>query len=125
MGAALVATYDAAVAKNRIQSVLNASTRMAAMVMVASMLTSAGCASVGEQQSVAEYLDDAAITKRVEARLARDKAVAAITVVVETIGRVVHLKGTVSSNTERAEIETLARKTQGVQDVRNSITVRP
>ncbi len=94
------------------------------MTSLALVLTS-GCAVVRDQQSVGEYVDDSALTARVKAKFAEDKAVSAMAISVETFNGVVQLSGAAKSNEERAQAETLASKTSGVKSVRNAIMVRP
>ncbi len=97
---------------------------MAARVW-ALVLLLAGCATTGDQQTMAEYLDDAAITKRVQTRLANHPQVGPLMISVETIGRVVHLRGTARNRAERVAAETLAGSTPGVEAVRNRLAVAP
>lgn len=93
-------------------------------VVASSLAVLAACASTGNQQSMAEYLDDAAITQRVKARLSSDAHVGSLLLTVETIGRVVQLRGTAESAVQRAQAEQVTRATQGVDAVRNLLVVR-
>jgi osmotically-inducible protein OsmY len=83
-----------------------------------------GCAVARDQQSVGSYIDDAALTTRVKARMAEDKTVSATSISVETLNGTVQLSGFAKSADERASAERLARTTPGVQAVRNGILVR-
>ncbi|MDP2018606.1 BON domain-containing protein [Hydrogenophaga sp.] len=83
-----------------------------------------GCAVARDQQSVGSYIDDAALTTRVKARMAEDKTVSATSISVETLKGTVQLSGFAKSTEERAAAERLARSTPGVQAVRNDILVR-
>ena len=85
----------------------------------------AGCATTGAQQTMAEYLDDAVITKRVQTRLAAHPQIGPSTISVETIGRVVHLRGTARSTAERTAAEAVAGSTPGVDAVRSRLAVAP
>ena len=84
-----------------------------------------GCASVGEQQSMAEYLDDSALTRQVQSRLLSDARVRSIAITVETIGRVVVLTGAVQTQAEKSHAEGVVRATPGVNAVRNNLVIRP
>lgn len=88
-------------------------------------LLAAGCATTADQQSMGEYLDDAAVTLRVRSRLVNDRALAAAVIEVDVLAGVVQLKGDVRSASERLHAEALARATQGVKGVRNQIAVKP
>lgn len=83
-----------------------------------------GCAVARDQQTVGSYIDDAALTTRVKARMAEDKTVSATSISVETLKGTVQLSGFAKSTEERAAAERLARSTPGVQAVRNDILVR-
>jgi len=88
-------------------------------------LVSTGCSVVREQQTVGSYVDDAAITTAVKAKMAEDKTVSATAISVETLNGTVQLSGFAKSQAERDRAETIARTTRHVREVRNSIVVRP
>jgi osmotically-inducible protein OsmY len=73
--------------------------------------------------SMGTKLDDTAITTKVKAKLTTDKVKNLVKVHVETKDGVVHLAGTVPSESDKAEAERLARGTDGVKDVTNALTV--
>ena len=68
-------------------------------------------------------LDDVSLTARVKAKLAADPEVAAYTIDVDTLERVVTLSGRVGTATEAAEAEKLARGTEGVAQVVNRLAI--
>ena len=68
-------------------------------------------------------LDDAAITAKVKAKLAADPEVAAYTIDVDTVNRVVTLSGRVQAAAIGAEAEKLARNTDGVRAVVNRLVI--
>ena len=88
-------------------------------------LVSAGCAVVRGQETVGAYVDDASITTAIKAKFVEDKTVDAGAIKVETLNGTVALSGFAKSSTEKAQAEYIARHTNGVLDVRNSLTVRP
>lgn len=88
------------------------------------VLGTAGCAVTRDQETVGSYIDDAALTTRVKAKLAEDPVVSAMAIQVETLKGVVQLSGFAKSAEERAKAEALAKSTSGVTSVRNDIIVR-
>jgi hyperosmotically inducible periplasmic protein len=95
-----------------------------AVAAALSVVQLTGCAVARDQQTVGAYIDDAALTTRVKARMAEDKTVSATSINVETLNGTVQLSGFAKSAEERAAAERLARTTSGVQAVRNDILVR-
>jgi hyperosmotically inducible periplasmic protein len=88
-------------------------------------IVSTGCSVARDQQSVGEYVDDAAITTAVKAKFAEDKTVAATAIKVQTLNGTVQLSGFAKSQAEKEQAERLARDTKHVRSVRNDILVRP
>lgn len=84
-----------------------------------------GCAVARDQQTVGAYIDDAAITTAVKARLVEDKTVNAGAVNVQTLNGEVALSGFARSSEERAQAERVARDVKGVRTVRNNLAIRP
>ena len=84
-----------------------------------------GCAVGRGQQTAGAYVDDAAITTAVKAKFAEDKTVSATSISVETLNGTVQLSGFAKSQAEKDRAESIARNTQHVREVRNSIVVRP
>lgn len=88
-----------------------------AALMTAILLTASGCTSEG--------VDDAAVTAKVKAKLVADKETSAIKIAVETHGGVVTLTGVVPSELEKSRAGEIARRTEGVRQIVNQITVNP
>ncbi|NML13521.1 BON domain-containing protein [Azohydromonas sp. G-1-1-14] len=97
----------------------------AAMLAVSLTLGVAGCAVTSGQSTVGQYVDDATITTRVKARMAKDPQVSAMRIEVNTLNGVVQLAGFATSEAERAEAARIVREVPDVKDVRNNIVVRP
>ena len=95
--------------------------RLLAAIVVLTLVT--GPALVAGADSLGTKLDDTAITTKVKAKLTTDKVKNLVKVHVETKDGVVHLAGTVPSESDKAEAERLARGTDGVKDVTNALTV--
>lgn len=89
------------------------------------IVTATGCSVARDQQTVGSYVDDAGITTAVKAKMAEDKSVSATSISVETLNGTVQLSGFAKSQTEKSRAEAIARGTNNVREVRNSIVVRP
>lgn len=96
-----------------------------ALALGALIATTTGCSVMRGQQSAGEYADDAGITANVKSAFAADETVSAAAISVETMKGTVQLSGFAKSQAEKNRAGELARKTQGVQRVRNDIIVRP
>ena len=88
-------------------------------------IVSTGCSVARNQQTVGSYVDDAAVTTAVKAKMAEDKNVAATSISVETLNGTVQLSGFAKTQAEKNQAEAIARNTKNVREVRNSIVVRP
>ena len=84
-----------------------------------------GCAVGRGQQTAGSYVDDAAITTAVKAKMVEDKSVAASSISVETLNGTVQLSGFAKSSAEKAQAENIARMQKNVKGVKNDIVVRP
>ena len=105
-------------------------TRTAALVCAFAALAgmtvlSTGCAVVRGQETTGAYVDDAAITTSVKAKMIEDKTVAASSISVETLNGTVQLSGFAKSAAEKSQAEAIARGVKNVRTVRNDIVVRP
>ena len=96
-----------------------------AVVTGATLVAATGCSVFRDQQSVGSYVDDDGITTAVKAKMAEDKSVAASSISVETLNGTVQLSGFAKSQAEKSRAEQIARSTNHVREVRNSIVVRP
>lgn len=84
-----------------------------------------GCSVGRGQQTAGSYVDDAAITTSVKAKMAEDKTVSATSISVETLNGTVQLSGFAKSAAEKMQAENIARGVNNVRSVRNDIVVRP
>ena len=98
---------------------------IAIALLTGATIVSTGCSVARDQQTVGSYVDDAAITTAVKAKMAEDKSVAATSISVETLNGTVQLSGFAKTQAEKNQAEAIARNTKNVRDVRNSIVVRP
>jgi len=85
--------------------------------IIAVLIGVAGCSS--------QEVDDSAVTVKVKSKLAADGQISAIKIGVDTKAGVVTLTGTVPKTTEKDQADKIARNTEGVKSVVNSITVNP
>lgn len=100
--------------------------RAATALAVASMLVlGAGCAEMRGKEAVGAYVDDAAITTTVKARLVEDKTVDAEAIKVETAHGNVVLSGVARTSLEKNTAESIAMKVKGVKTVQNNVALRP
>ena len=104
---------------------MNLRTPLAAVVTAVALLVTSGCAVTRGQESVGAYIDDAAITTSVKARMVEDKNVDASAIKVETLNGEVLLSGFAKSSVEKNTAESIAMKVKGVKSVQNNVAVRP
>ena len=97
---------------------------IASIFIASTLAVTSGCAVVRGQESVGSYVDDAAITTAVKAKMVESKAVDAGAIRVETLNGTVMLSGFAKSSTEKQTAESIARDVKGVKSVRNEIAVR-
>jgi hyperosmotically inducible protein len=95
-----------------------------AVLVVLGAVLLGGCAVTDRQSSVAQYVDDAAITLRVKSRMAQDPQVSAMRIKVETLNGTVQLSGFAASAAEKTHAARLAADVPHVEQVRNNIVVR-
>jgi hyperosmotically inducible periplasmic protein len=83
-----------------------------------------GCAGSRTRASTGEYIDDSAISTKVKTALHADEDVSGFQVNVETFKGVVQLSGFVDTAAQAQKAEQIAHRVEGVQEVRNNITVK-
>jgi len=98
---------------------------VAAMVAVTSLSALTACQATRSQESVGEYMDDATITTKVKAALAKDPDVKAYQVNVETYRGVVQLSGFVDSEANVRRAAQVAQSVSGVRAVKNDVRIKP
>lgn len=82
-------------------------------------------AAKGPGDTLFDKVDDRAISSRVKAALAANRATSALNTEVETRGGIVTLRGVARSDAERTLAERYAKEVKGVKSVDNRIEVRP
>lgn len=84
-----------------------------------------GCAASPGGASVGEYLDDAAITRRIETELLEGEGIWTSDIIrVETAEGMVHLSGYAVSEHNRQRAGKIAASVPGVREAENDIRVR-
>ena len=97
--------------------------RFSAVLAVVALLASVLLTACGK--TVAETIDDAAITTRVKTAFINDPVVGALRIDVDTFKGVVSLSGRVKSKEEEAKAIQLARGIHGVTDVKSNLLIQP
>ena len=98
----------------RIHSVL----LVAALLVVSLLVTACG-------KSVGETIDDGTITTRVKTALLNDPDVGGLAIDVDTFKGVVTLSGRVKTKAEEDKVVSIARRTDGVTDVKSTLQIEP
>ena len=93
--------------------------RMVLATLVAAPLV-AGCG-----KTIGETIDDTTITTRVKTAMLNDPAVGGLSIDVDTYKGVVTLSGRVKSPGERDQALALARKVDGVTEVKDALQIIP
>jgi osmotically-inducible protein OsmY len=93
------------------------------MTLLATILATPLVAGCGK--TVGETIDDTTITTRVKTAMLNDPGVGGLRIDVDTYKGVVTLSGRVKSQTERDQAMALARKVDGVTDVKDALQVIP
>ena len=102
---------------------MNGQSRTTALLLVVALIAPLMLAACGK--SVGETIDDATITTRVKTSLLNDPVVGGLRIDVDTFKGVVTLSGRVKSKEEETKAIELARKINGVTDVKSSLQIQP
>ncbi|MEO7497059.1 MAG: BON domain-containing protein [Massilia sp.] len=92
-----------------------------ASILIVSLVA---CAPTAKREGTGEYVDDTLITTKVKAALAADPDVKATEVKVETFKGTVQLSGFVNSRESVQRAVDIARRVNGVHDVKNDMVVK-
>lgn len=98
-------------------------TRLPVVFVLIGLLTPLLLGACGK--TIGETIDDAAITARVKTALLNDAQVGGLRIDVDTTKGVVSLSGIVRSAEEERKAVELARRVNGVADVRSTLQVVP
>lgn len=83
-----------------------------------------GCANTPEHRSTGQYIDDAAITTKVKAKLLQDSVTEGLKVDVNTNRGTVQLSGFVNNDNQRTRAVQIAQSVDGVRSVHDDLIVR-
>jgi hyperosmotically inducible periplasmic protein len=108
----------------REESAPTAPTPQTAPQSAPSPTTSPGTTSTDPGRTVGQTVDDATITAKVKAELAKADDVKAMDINVDTVSGAVTLKGAVDSKAQADRAETIAKGVEGVRSVQNTLTVK-
>jgi osmotically-inducible protein OsmY len=95
------------------------STVLLALLLVTALFAT-GCG-----KSVGDTIDDATITTRVKTALLNDPDVGGLRIDVDTFKGVVTLSGRVKTRAEEQKAISIAKRTDGVTDVKSTLQVEP
>jgi osmotically-inducible protein OsmY len=93
------------------------------LLLVLALLAPIAAAGCGK--TVGETIDDTTITTRVKTAMLNDPTVGGLRIDVDTFKGVVTLSGRVKSQSEKDQAIALARKIDGVVDVKDALQVIP
>lgn len=102
-------------------------TRLAACLLPLMLVTAtAACSVTSGQETPGQYVDSAAISNKVRAKLATEAGVDVFSQVkVTTVEDIVQLSGFVRKADDKVQAEQIAWSVEGVRDVENDIVVQP
>lgn len=84
-----------------------------------------GCAQTeGQNRAAGQYIDDTVVTAKVKSALVADPELNAADIQVDTYKGTVQLSGFVASPEQVVKAERVAREIEGVQEVKNVISLR-
>jgi osmotically-inducible protein OsmY len=94
------------------------------ILIAASLLLAAGCASTSNKESTGQYIDDSSITTRVKKAIFDEPSLSVAQISVETYKSVVQLSGFVDSTAQVGTAGSIARSVDGVTSVKNDLRVK-
>ncbi len=101
-----------------------ASRLLHSVILSVMLVAAAGCSTSPTSRSVGVAVEDTAISAKVKAALAGDPDVKATDVQVETYKGTVQLSGFVDSPQNVSRAADLARRVDGVREVKNALIVK-
>ena len=94
-------------------------------LLAATLAGTATLPALGCGKTVGETVDDATITTRVKTALLNDPDVGGLKIDVDTFNGVVTLSGAVKTQAEQQKAIAIARRTDGVKDVKSTLQINP
>jgi len=101
--------------------------KLASALLVLSMTAplATACGAAATRANVSAPVDDATITTRVKTALLNDPVVGGLRIDVDTFKGIVTLSGRVKSQNEQNTAIALARRIDGVKDVKSTLQIEP
>jgi hyperosmotically inducible protein len=97
---------------------------LAAIFLVAALVSVEGCSSTAKQEGTGEYIDDGVITTKVKTAILNEPTLKVFEINVETFKGVVQLSGFVGSSDAANKAVEVARGVGGVKSVKNSMLIK-
>ena len=94
------------------------------LVCIGLITTSVGCASTQKHESTGQYVDDSVITTKVKAAIFNEETLKTMQISVKTYQGVVQLSGFVDSAQSVTTAGEVARRIEGVKEVKNDLVVK-
>jgi len=83
-----------------------------------------GCAATQKRESTGQYVDDSVITAKVKSAIFNEPTLKTLQINVETYKGVVQLSGFVDSSQSVEKAAEVARRVEGVRQVKNALVVK-
>jgi hypothetical protein len=109
--------------RNSIMKITSFKAPLFALVLVLPIFA-ASASNIMAAQSTGEYIDDAAITTTVKAKLVAEKVANFTRISVETNNNIVTLTGEVESKDEKERAERIAKLVDGVKSLDNKLEIK-
>jgi osmotically-inducible protein OsmY len=97
--------------------------RASAVLVAIALTTMAACAATPTTESTGEYVDDAAITAKVKARILDEPGLRSFDIHVDTFKGTVHLRGVAATQSSIDKALEVVRGVDGVRSVKNEMRV--
>lgn len=94
------------------------------LVCVGLITAFTGCASTQKHESTGQYIDDSVITTKVKSGILEEEKLKTLQINVKTYKGVVQLSGFVDSSQSVTKAGEVARRVEGVKDVKNDLVVK-
>jgi hyperosmotically inducible periplasmic protein len=102
---------------------MNNDRRRVSLFLIAALILPMLLTACGK--TVSETIDDATITARVKTALLNDQDIEFTRIDVDTVKGVVSLSGRVTSKEQQERAVAIARKVDGVRDVKSTLQIQP
>lgn len=97
---------------------------MSLLICVGLITAFLGCASTQKHESTGQYIDDSVITTKVKTGILEEEKLKTLQINVKTYKGVVQLSGFVDSSQSVTKAGEVARRVEGVKDVKNDLVVK-